>query len=230
MISSLASDEGEVMLVKKWINEKKEKHQSPGLVALPDFSFYHVNKANGTVWGGQFPSRHFGQMQLSCVFRPTMRNVFGGLSFNLTTVAAERAPGTSSHDCCNHSGARTGNLNLAPYISVWKITSTTLSLCAWLSTTGLRVAADCCTCSVTPLWFPGEETRFMLPSNIWFITIWNSTSVRLLCLKNSSQRPKEQGGKIHQRGTALKLTAVIVLCHLVHLPWNRKGLIFYDVW
>ena len=67
----LASDEGEVMLVKKWINEKKKKsHHSPGPVALPDSSFYHVNKANGTGLGGQFPSRHLGQIQLSCALGP----------------------------------------------------------------------------------------------------------------------------------------------------------------
>lgn len=42
-----------------------------------------------------------------------MRNVFGGLSFNLSRVAAEGAPGTASRDCCNHSGGRRGNLNLA---------------------------------------------------------------------------------------------------------------------
>lgn len=42
-----------------------------------------------------------------------MRNVFGGLSFNLSRVAAEGAPGTASRDCYDHSGGRRGNLNLA---------------------------------------------------------------------------------------------------------------------
>lgn len=42
-----------------------------------------------------------------------MRNAFGGLSFNLSRVAAEGAPGTASRDCYNHSGGRRGNLNLA---------------------------------------------------------------------------------------------------------------------
>lgn len=90
------------------------------------------------------------------------------------------------------------NLNLVPYISMCKISSTAPSplVCAraCVCARRLRAAADCCTRSVTPLWFPSEETRFLLRCNIWFITIWNSTSVRLLCLKKSSQRPKEQGG------------------------------------
>lgn len=160
-----------------------------------------------------------------------MRNVFGCLSFNLTGVAAEGAPGTSSHGCYDHSGGRRRNLNLVPYISMCKISSTAPSLFVYVCLcVCLCVASDCCTRSVTLLWFPREETRFLLHCNIWFITICNSTSVHLLCLKKSSQPPKEQGGKIHQRGTALQLTAVIVLCHLVHLPGNRKGLIFYDVW
>lgn len=51
-----------------------------------------------------------------------MRNVFGGLTFNLTRVAAEGAPGTSSHDCYDHLSGRRGNLNLVPYISMCKIT------------------------------------------------------------------------------------------------------------
>lgn len=34
--------------------------------------------------------------------------MYRGLSFNLTRVAAEGAPGTSSHDCYDRSGGRRG--------------------------------------------------------------------------------------------------------------------------
>lgn len=47
--------------------------------------------------------------------------------------------------------------------------------------------------------------------------------------KDPPSIPKSKGGK-NPRGAALKLTAVIVPCHLARLPGNRKGLIFYDVW
>lgn len=102
-----------------------------------------------------------------------MRNVFGGLSFNLTRVAAEGAPGTSSHDCYDRSGGRRGNLNLVPYISMCKISSTAPSplVCVFVRVfvfmhVFVCVAADCCARSVTPLWFPSEETRFLLRCNI----------------------------------------------------------------
>lgn len=180
------------------------------------------------------PKPPLGPNATSLPFRTTMRNVFESLSFNLARVAAERAPGTLSHDCYSHSGARRGKPQPgALHFNVQKLSHRSIILCVRVYSSVLHVAADCCTCYSTPLWFPREETRFLLLSNIWFITIWNSTSVRLLCLKKSSRHPKEQGEKkkkMHQRGTALKLTAVIVLCHLVHLPWSRKGLIFYDVW
>lgn len=88
---------------------------------------------------------------------------------------------------------------LVPHISMCMISSTVplLVKCVRVYARVCVSAADCCahTHSVTLLWFPREETRFLLHCNIWFITIWNSTSVRLLCLKKSSQRPKEQGGK-----------------------------------
>lgn len=147
---------------------------------------------------GTIPQPPLGPNTTFLHFRPTMRNVFGGLSFNLTRVAAEGAPGTSSHDCYNHSGAKRGNLNLVPYISMCKISSSAPSqvvcVCAFICSVWCA-AAGCRTHLVTPLWFPREATRFLLLSNIWFITIWNSTSVRLLCLKKFSQNPKEQGGE-----------------------------------
>lgn len=154
-----------------------------------------------------------------------MRNVFGGLSFNLTGVAAEGAQGTSSHDCYNRLAGRRGNFNVVLYISMCKISSTApllvrecvcMCLRAWVCVC-LRVAAhtsDWCTCSVTPLWFPTEETRFLHRCNIWFITIWNSTSVHLLCLKKSSQCPKEQGGKSTKEA----------------LPWNWQLLLCCAIW
>lgn len=74
-----------------------------------------------------------------------------------------------------------GNLNLVAYIS----------LCAPLTVHMFM----CCTRSTTPLCFPAEETCSSHHCNIWFITRWNTISVRLLCLKKSSQPPKEQGGK-----------------------------------
>lgn len=142
-----------------------------------------------------------------------MRNAFGGLSFNLTRVAAEGAPGTSSHDCYDHSGGRRGNLNLVPRISNQRVQSPTMAPCVCPLVCLLCVCERACVCactfcslgcfasrswlllarSATPLCFPGEGSRFLLRCNIWFITIRNSTSVRLSCLKKIlpvSQRAK----------------------------------------
>lgn len=140
-----------------------------------------------------------------------MRNVFGGLSFNLTRVAAEGAPGTSSHHCYDRSGGRRGKT------SAWRCifqragsgARSYLCMCLW-------VAADCCARSATPPWFPSEGTRFLLRCNIWFITIRNSTSVRLLCLKKSSQRPREQEGEKKPTKEAL--------------PWNWQLLLCCAIW
>lgn len=155
-----------------------------------------------------------------------MRNVFGGLSFNLSRVAAEGAPGTASHGCYDHSGGSRGNLNLA-HARMCNISSTARH------TAGVCPGVLQLTVALSPQHlsrFSTEETRVLLCCDIWFITIWNSTSARLLCLKKEPPSiPKSKGGK-NPRGAALKLTAVIVLCHLACLPGNRKGLIFYDVW
>lgn len=99
----------------------------------------------------------------------------------MTATIARVEGGETSTWCCTYQCARS-----LPQLHHC------LCVCLWGC---LCVAADCCSRAVTPLWFPREETRFVLRCNIWFITIWNSTSVRLLCLKKSSQRPKEQGGK-----------------------------------
>lgn len=48
------------------MNKLKKTYHSLGSVALPDASFYHVNKENGTGLGGQFPCQNLGQIQLSC--------------------------------------------------------------------------------------------------------------------------------------------------------------------
>lgn len=57
-----------------------------------------------------------------------MRNVFGGLSFNLTRVAAEghQGPHLMTATIARVEGGE--NLNLVPYISMCKISSTAPSL------------------------------------------------------------------------------------------------------
>lgn len=101
--------------------------QGRAAAAPPDSGFYHANNAKGTGLGETIPQPQLGPNTTFLRFRPTMRNVFGGLSFNLTRVAAEGAPGTSSHDCYDRSGGRReggragGNLNLVPHISVCTI-------------------------------------------------------------------------------------------------------------
>lgn len=198
--------------------------QGRAAAAPPDSGFYHANNAKGTGLGETIPQPQLGPNTTFLRFRPTMRNVFGGLSFNLTRVAAEGAPGTSSHDCYDRSGGRRGeNLNLVPHISVCTI-SYRSSVAAWC-VRACVCFVHWCVCvfcswlllarSATPLWFPGEETRFLLHCNIWFITIRNSTSVRLLCLKKSSQRPKEQGGKKSTKEA---------------LPWNWQLLLCCAIW
>ena len=152
-----------------------------------------------------------------------MRNVFGGLSFNLTRVAAEGAPGTSSHDCYHHSGGRRGNLSLVPYISMCKILILRVCLCTCLCVLQLTVAP-------APWNLSGRKHASC--SAVTFDSLRSETAHQFAyyVLKNPPSVPKSKGGKIHRRGAALKLTAVIVLCHLVRLPGTRKGLIFYDVW
>lgn len=76
-------------LVKKWINEKKVE-KTPGVETFLFSSFYHVNKANETLQAVEFPSRHLGEIQLPSVLDPQWGIHCGGLSFNLTRVAAER--------------------------------------------------------------------------------------------------------------------------------------------
>lgn len=155
-----------------------------------------------------------------------MRNVFGGLSFNLSRVAAEGAPGTASRDCYNHSGGRRGNLNLAhtPMCNISSTAQHTAAVCRGVLQ--LTVA-------------PSPQHLFGFPrrkhascSTVTFDSLRSETAHQppyYVLKKDPPSIPKSKGGK-NPRGAALKLTAVILLCHLACLPGNRKGLIFYDVW
>lgn len=60
----------------------------------------------------RIPQSSLAANTTSLRFTPTMGNLFGGLSFNLTRVTAERPPGISFHDCWNHPGSRKQTLTL----------------------------------------------------------------------------------------------------------------------
>lgn len=155
-----------------------------------------------------------------------MRSIFGGLSFNLNRVAAEGAPGTASRDCHNHSGGRRGNLNQArtPMCNISSTAQHTAAVCRGV----LQL-----TVALSPQHLFGFPRRKRAScSTVTFDSLRCETAHQLpyyVLKKDPLSIPKSKGGK-NPRGAALKLTAVIVLCHLARLPGNRKGLIFYDVW
>lgn len=178
--------------------------QGRAAAAPPDSGFYHANNAKGTGLGETIPQPQLGPNTTFLRFRPTMRNVFGGLSFNLTRVAAEGAPGTSSHDCYDRSGGRRGETSTwcRTYQCVQSPTAAPSPLCACAPVcvlfTGVFVcfAADCCSRAPQHLsGFPGRKHASC--STVTFDSLRSETAHQFAyyVLKNPPSVPKSKGGK-----------------------------------
>lgn len=222
MIFQLTSDVGNV---GKEMNKLKTHTQHwLGIVGPPYSSFYHVNKAHGTLWAGQFPSRHLGQIQLPCILGPQWGMYFRAsvLIYLEWQLKGHQGPHlmTATITRVQDGGE---NLNLAPYISMGKISPRDPSRHVYVIIQGFGVLQLTVALTLQHVFaFPGRKHASC--SSPTFDSLKSVTAHQLKRAKGGKKK------KIHQRDTALKLTAVIVLCHLVCLPWNRKGLIFYDVW
>lgn len=141
-----------------------------------------------------------------------MRNVFGGLSFNLSRVAAEGAPGTASRDCSNHSGGRRGNLNLAN-TRMCNISSTAQHTAAvWRGASQLTVARS------PQHLFGFPRRKHASCSTVTFDSLRSETAhqLPLLCLKKKKLLPASR----RARGESIQEA----------LPWNWQLLLCCAIW
>lgn len=178
MIFQLTTDVGNV---GKERNKLKTYTQHRlGIVGLPYSSFYHVNKAHGTLWAGQFPSRHLGPIQLPCILGPQWGMYFRAsvLIYLEWQLKGHKGPHLMT---ATITRVQDGGKKLQPgalHINGQNLSQRLIMPCVCDYSRALHSAADCCTHSATRLCFPREESRLLLLSNVWFIKICNSTSVK----------------------------------------------------